>query len=100
MTPRFSTLPGEITIYADANARGAGGDGSLLKPFATVEAAVDHAAGLGTNVTVELRAGTYRTTGVVLTPQHSGLTIQNYNGEEAIVSGAVHVPSTVENWPV
>jgi hypothetical protein len=40
-----------------------------------------------------LRAGTYYTKGVVLTTAHNGLTIQNYHGEEAIVSGAVRVPT-------
>ena len=36
-----------------------------------------------------LRQGTYYTSGEVLGPEHSGLTIQNYEGEHAVVSGGV-----------
>ena len=93
---------GAKTFYVDATAA-SGGDGSLLKPFNTLESAV-HAAGQGAtgaaNVTVELRAGTYRTAGIVLSRTHSGLTIQNHNGEEAIVSGAVAVPNAPDRWTV
>jgi len=101
--PRFPPPPPPATtIYVDA-AAAPGGDGSLLRPFATLEAAVD-AAGQGPagahNMTVELRAGTYRTPGVVLTPRHSGLTIQNHGGEEAVVSGAVAVPNALGRWSV
>lgn len=39
-----------------------------------------------------LRAGTYYTKGIVLSSVHSGLTIQNYHGEDAVVTGAVRVP--------
>lgn len=101
--PRVSPPPASAkTLYADANASH-GGDGSLLKPFATLEEAVDAAAAHGAevgSVTIELRAGTYRTAGITLTHAHSGLTIQNYQGEEAVVSGAVAVPSAKDRWTV
>lgn len=99
--PRFPPA-GKRTLYVDANATAQNGDGSLLKPFSTLDEAI-HAAGQGTGaagVTVELRAGTYRTAGITLTHIHSGLTIQNHQGEEAIVSGAVVVPSAKDRWAV
>lgn len=43
-----------------------------------------------------LRKGTYYSPGEVLGPEHSGLTIQNYNGEHAVVSGGV--PLTGVTW--
>jgi hypothetical protein len=101
--PRFSPSPtSKKTFYVDSNATDQSGDGSLLKPFATLEEAVDSAARetCVADVTIELRAGTYRTAGIVLTHAHSGLTIQNYQGEAAIVSGAVTVPSPKDRWTV
>jgi hypothetical protein len=41
------------------------------------------------NVTLLLRGGTYYTQGETLGPEHSGLTLQNYEGEHAVVSGGV-----------
>ena len=84
--PRLPTPPGQNWFVDPAAAPG--GDGSLAAPFATIEQAVaaattDSDRG-ATSRAVLLRAGIHRTAGVVLTPAHSGLTIQNYNGEAAV----------------
>ena len=44
-------------------------------------------------MTLVLRSGVYHTQGIVLTSAHSGLTVQNYAGEDAAVTGAVPVPA-------
>ena len=51
--------------------------------------------GGGVQVTVVLRTGVYPVAvgGIVLSAAHSGITIQNYQGEDAVVSGAVPVPA-------
>lgn len=41
--------------------------------------------------TIVLRKGTYYSKQVVLGPEHERLTIQNYNGEEAVISGGVPI---------
>ena len=46
------------------------------------------------------RPGQYHTETIVLTAAHSGLTIQNDAGAEAIVSGAVPVANTLSKWSV
>ena len=96
--PYFSTPTHGHVIYADSTAP-AGGDGTLARPFATLEAGLAAAAAsASSNATLLLRRGRYHTSGVVLTSAHSGLTIQNYEGEAAIVSGSVAVPGSAKNW--
>ena len=96
--PYFSTPTHGHVIYADSTAP-AGGDGTLARPFATLEAGLAAAAAsASSNTTLLLRRGRYHTSGVVLTSAHSGLTIQNYEGEAAIVSGSVAVPGSAKNW--
>ena len=58
-------------------------DGSETKPYSSVAAAVE-AAGSTTktkNATIVLRAGVYYEKQMLLTTNHSGLTIQNFEGE-------------------
>ena len=62
--------------------------GTLAQPFRTIQRAADVA---GTGDTVLIRAGTYRET---VHPAHSGVTFQNYNNENVVVSGA----DIVSNW--
>lgn len=96
----------------------AGGDGTEGNPFNTLEDAVKHvgtanrgstrtyagsrmrfpAPAVQDRTTILLKAGTYHTAGVTLTPAHSGLTIQNYQGADVVVSGAVPVKSTRDKW--
>ena len=102
--PHFDTPTKGAVIYADANkVATAGDDGTKARPFATLEAAINAAAinAAGTmagGATVVLRKGTYHTQGVVLTTAHSGITIQNFEGEDAVVSGTVVVPSALNRW--
>ena len=98
--PNFPTPTTGVVIYANA-AAAAGGDGSAAKPFSSLEAAVAAAARAASkNTTIVLRAGTYYTRGIVLSHLHSGLTIQNYQGEDVAVSGAVPVPASKAKWAV
>ena len=96
----FPTPHDTVAIYVDADAS-APGNGTEARPFHTLEAAVT-AAGEPTpgkaRKTILMKAGTYHTTGVVLTTKHSGLTIQNYQGAEVIVSGAVPVANSKNKW--
>ena len=93
--PTFPTPSTGTTIFADAAHGSDANPGTLSRPVATLARAVALVraaapAKIGHGGTVLLRAGTYylRDT-IVLTPADSGLTIQNYNGEHAIVSGGV-----------
>lgn len=52
-------------------------------------------AGKAAGATIALRRGEhYVPSQVVLTAAHSGLTIQNYDGEEAVVTGALRIPAS------
>ena len=93
VAPHFPTPTNGEVIYVDAKAA-TGGDGSNTKPFSTIEAAVE-AAGKGDgsgSATIVLRAGRYYTAGIVLSAEHSNLVIQNFEGEEVSVTGALAVP--------
>lgn len=95
--PTYPTPSTGHLVYADPNAV-VGGDGSQAKPFRTLEAAVDAAGELSGPVTIMLHSGTYHTSGVTLTTKHSGLTITNINGGDAVISGAVPVASDKAKW--
>ena len=93
--PTFPTPPpGAPRVFADA-VRGsdATGDGTIAHPVATVHRAVELARTLvAPGATVLLRAGTYYLAPggtLELTAADSGLTIQNYEGEAAWLSGGV-----------
>lgn len=76
--------------FADAsNGDDKNGDGSLSKPFQSVSRALDAArASGGHNPSIVLREGTYYMAETLdLTASDSGLTIQNYNGEQVWISG-------------
>jgi hypothetical protein len=65
-------------------------DGSIGAPFKTIATAVAKAA--GQVATINLRAGThYVAQTIQITPDNSGLVIQNYQGEAATVSGGVQI---------
>ena len=85
--PTFPT-PDEAVLYCDASATPGSGDGSLARPFASVAHAVSAATGMP-GATIALRGGVYYEHMMRLGPEHSGITIQNYRGEHAVVSGAV-----------
>eukprot|EP00750_Incisomonas_marina_P033658 INCI9923.3.p1 GENE.INCI9923.3~~INCI9923.3.p1 ORF type:complete len:923 (-),score=130.23 INCI9923.3:2785-5553(-) len=72
--------------------------GTVAQPLKTVAAGVAKARGTAAK-TVELRAGTYYLGGAVsLTEDDSGLTIQNYVGEEVWLSGAAPISNL--QWEV
>lgn len=78
------------TYYVDANKGSDSNPGSMSSPFKTISKAVMavRSAGSSDGTVIMLRAGTfYLTDTIMLDEQLSGLTIQNYPGEEAIVSG-------------
>jgi hypothetical protein len=88
--PKVFQADGNHSFYvdfvkgADANA------GTLGSPFKTIQAAVDAAARSGTGAVVNLRGGThYVASTVQISADNKKLTIQNYNGETVVVSGAV-----------
>ena len=70
-------------------------DGAQTSPFKTIVAAV---AAAGAKQAVLLRAGNYYTDTVQVTKKQSGLTIQNYNGEEVIVSGGTPLSIAKSAW--
>ena len=126
--PRFATPSAvEHVFWVDANAS-YGGSGSKTSPFVRakslpfccastvflskivsfrvrsiphqvkLEVAVEAAAESGPGATIILRAGRHYTGGIVLTARHAGLTIQNFEGEHAVIAGAVRVPVSKAKW--
>ena len=100
--PRFPTPTDGALLFVDPHAAAAGADGSKSRPFASLEAALAQAAaggGDGRRRTLLLRRGVYRPRATLrLTAAHSDLTIQNYEGEEVTVSGAVPVTARKDAW--
>eukprot|EP01060_Flectonema_neradi_P015227 TRINITY_DN218_c1_g1_i9.p1 TRINITY_DN218_c1_g1~~TRINITY_DN218_c1_g1_i9.p1 ORF type:complete len:814 (+),score=246.12 TRINITY_DN218_c1_g1_i9:42-2444(+) len=77
-----------FSVYVDYEKGNDSNDGSIDHPLKTVNAGVEKAKGKGAGAFVYLRAGIhYLTETVQITAENSGLTIQNYNGEEVTVSG-------------
>ena len=73
--------------------------GTKAKPFATVGHAVSAARGATANGTILLRAGVHHLSGTIaLTAADSGLTIQNFECEEAWLSGGVPVSTNWTKW--
>ena len=95
---RTSAAPSDAVIVAAS-----GGDdanpGTVAKPKATIQAGVLAARNTASK-TVLLRGGMHmiRTT-VHITPADSGLTISNYNGEDAVVSGAIPIETKWKRVP-
>ena len=94
VAPRFAVHSGALVVYVNA-AAGTGADGSQGKPFATIAEAVAAVTGKAAGATTALRRGEhYVPSQVVLTAAHSGLAIQNHDGEEAVVTGALRIPAS------
>jgi hypothetical protein len=82
----------DASIYVDANTGSdTTGDGSKDRPLLSIEAALVAARSLHSpQKTILLRAGTfYLAKALKVLPGDSNLTIQNFNGERAVVSGGV-----------
>jgi len=95
-TPPTYPTPKSRTIFVAPNAN-SGGDGTINRPFGTIEEAVASAANKPGS-SILLRAGTHYSGMSVITQAHQQLTIQNYEGEHAIVSGGVAIPATKNDW--
>jgi len=91
--PKTTHVDGALVV--DGSTGDDSNPGTVEKPLKTIGAAVSlarHAAAGSPAKTVEVRAGTYyMTTPLHLTEADSGLTIQNYNGEEVWLSGAAPI---------
>eukprot|EP00041_Stephanoeca_diplocostata_P008798 m.131773 g.131773 ORF g.131773 m.131773 type:complete len:956 (+) comp17481_c0_seq4:331-3198(+) len=83
--PKYPTPTSGNILYVQSGTS-AGGDGSKDKPFATIAAAV---AAAKSDTTILVREGVYYEQQIVIGAQHSGLTIQNFEGEHVTVSGGV-----------
>ena len=84
-TPVFTTSD-PTQYYVDAVKGSDAGTGSIGSPFKTIAHAVDEAK--NKQATINLREGThYMAATVIIDQENNGLTIQNYNGENATVSG-------------
>lgn len=92
--PPQTALPTDAsrTIYADAVHGRDTNSGTLTDPVQTVARAVALTRGTKAPATVVLRAGTYyQREAVQLDERDSHLTLQNYPGEAAWLSGGVHL---------
>ena len=84
-TPPQYPTPSSGAIFVDSKAAHSG-SGTKEAPFRTIAEALSAAVSPST---ILLREGTYHTEQLRLTQKHSKVTIQNYEGERAVVSGAV-----------
>ena len=99
VAPTFPTPTQGHVLWVDGGT-GGGGSGNATNPFLDLDAAVAAAGALAGPVTIVLKAGRYHTPGIVLSKQHSGLTIQNDDGAEVTVSGAVPFKTPRAKWTV
>eukprot|EP01060_Flectonema_neradi_P039947 TRINITY_DN896_c1_g1_i2.p1 TRINITY_DN896_c1_g1~~TRINITY_DN896_c1_g1_i2.p1 ORF type:complete len:953 (+),score=255.36 TRINITY_DN896_c1_g1_i2:56-2914(+) len=95
--PNFPTPTTGKLIFCDAKAT-AKGDGSKGSPFQTLAEGIAAAKGVSDQVTILLREGTYFSGQNDLTVEFSGLTIQNFEGENAVVSGGLPLSIKKESW--
>ena len=96
--PKLPTPTTGTHVYVSTDGHDDQGDGSATNPFATLSRAVDAAAGVK-NTTVLLRGGAYHLSAPIkLTQAHSGLTIQNFEGERVEVSGGVPFTLAADAW--
>jgi hypothetical protein len=98
-TARHSAPPPADAVIVAASGGDDANPGTVDKPKATIQAAVLTARGTKSK-TVLLRGGTHRERATVhITAADSGLTISSYNGEDAIVSGAVPIDTKWKRVP-
>ena len=87
--PSIAASAATTKIYVDYAAGSDAADGTLVAPLKTVQRAVAEARSALKPVAVVLRGGThYATTAIKLGVADSGLTLVNYPGETAWISGA------------
>eukprot|EP00936_MAST-01D_sp_MAST-1D-sp1_P001526 g1526.t1 len=88
------TFPSSIShsIVVDGKKGDDSNAGTVASPLRTIGAAVAKARDAVARSTVEIRAGTYYMSEPLnLTEADSGITLQNYNGEEVWLSGAAPI---------
>lgn len=96
--PKFET-PTSPNLWFVAISGSDEGDGSLAHPFKTVSRALAASRAISANRTILLRQGVhYLSETISLGHGDSGLTIQNYNGEEAWLSGGLPIETTWRRW--
>ena len=94
--PTFTTPHG--SLFVDAAAGADTNHGSMDKPLRSLEAAVKATAGRS-NATIVLREGMHRINRTIeLGTAHTNLTIQNFEGEHAAVSGAALLEIAPSAW--
>ena len=72
---------------------------SVASPLKTVGAALARAAEARGPTTIALRGGTYEIAETLeIGPEHSGLTLQNYRGEAAVLSGGSAFSVAAGDW--
>jgi hypothetical protein len=88
--PNYTSPPNSIYVDAETGSDTTG-DGSKDRPLFSIKAAIAAARSSHfTQKTLLLRKGTfYLDETLQILPEDSNLTIQNYNGERAVVSGGV-----------
>ncbi|KAJ1456469.1 hypothetical protein M885DRAFT_564118 [Pelagophyceae sp. CCMP2097] len=77
--------------------------GTLEKPLLSIEAALDSVSkrrkeGERGEFTISLRGGVYEVDGIRITRVHSNVTVQNYKGEAATISGGVAFQIPKKDW--
>lgn len=99
--PPWHPMPAEgIRLFVATSGDDASADGTIDKPFASLDKAVKAAsAARPAKVTILVRGGSYHLSAPLeLTAAHSGLTIHNYNGERVRVSGGVAFSIPKKAW--
>ena len=85
----FDSPAATAMYYVDATKGSDSNAGTMDKPFKSIAHAVQVSRSASSPTTILLRAGTfYLNKTIELGPEDSGLTLQNYNGEEVWISGA------------
>ena len=94
--PTFVTPPG--SIFVDAHVGADDHEGTVHRPLRSLEAAVALARGRP-NATVVLREGVHRVPRTInLTAATANLTVQNFEGERAAVSGSLALSISPNAW--
>jgi len=95
MAPTYAT-PMDA-VYVDAVAGSDSNSGTKTAPFKTIAKAVTFVEGKSKS-TIVLRAGTHYTDMVNIGTDNNGLTIQNFEGEAATVSGGMALDIKAADW--
>jgi len=88
--PSFKNVASKTNIYVDSNSGSDTNPGTMDQPLKTIASAVELSRKAGKEPVILLRQGTFfLQSPIYLDSRDSGLTIQNYAGEEVWLSGGV-----------